>query len=408
MQKKAIPPNWKRYTLGDIYTERKEPGNDSLPVLSVSIHSGVSDGELDEEELGKKIKRIQDKSQYRKAMKGDLVFNMMRAWQGAIGVVRTDGQVSPAYIVARPNEKVYPPFMDYYMKTPRMIHAIHRQSYGVTDFRLRLYWDSFAPIPCVIPPLEEQKKITEILAAQDRVIALYNQKIEQLRLLKKYCLKKMFPKQGSNVPEIRFPGFTEPWEQRKLGDVGKARSGVGFPDTEQGGISGTPFFKVSDMNNDGNENEMNVANNYVTGAQITARRWSPIEEVPAIFFAKVGAAVMLNRKRLCRFPFLLDNNTMAYSLGKDQWDADFAKALFETVDLTSLVQVGALPSYNASDVEEMEIMLPEVSEQRQIGTYFRQLDHLITLHLRKREEEQKRKKLLMQLLLKGNVRINHL
>ena len=184
------------------------------------------------------------------------------------------------------------------------------------------------------------------------------------------------------TPTIRFSGFANSWEQRKLGEIGKARSGVGFPDSEQGGTSGMPFFKVSDMNNDGNENEMNVANNYVTDAQIVSRRWSPIEEVPAIFFAKVGAAVMLNRKRLCRFPFLLDNNTMAYCLDKDQWDADFAKAIFETIDLTSLVQVGALPSYNAGDVEAIEIMLPEVSEQRQIGAYFRQLDNLITLHQR--------------------------
>lgn len=167
-----------------------------------------------------------------------------------------------------------------------------------------------------------------------------------------------------------------------MGEVGKARSGVGFPDAEQGGSSGTPFFKVSDMNNAGNENEMNVANNYVTDAQIASRRWSPIEELPAIFFAKVGAAVMLNRKRLCRFPFLLDNNTMAYSLYKEFWDADFAKALFETVDLTSLVQVGALPSYNAGDVEAMEITLPKVPEQRLIGAYFRQLYTLITLHQR--------------------------
>ena len=91
---------------------------------------------------------------------------------------------------------------------------------------------------------------------------------------------------------------------------------------------------------------------------------------------------MLNRKRLCRFPFLLDNNTMAYSLYKEFWDADFAKALFETVDLTSLVQVGALPSYNAGDVEAMEIMLPKVPEQRLIGAYFRQLGTLITLHQR--------------------------
>ena len=136
------------------------------------------------------------------------------------------------------------------------------------------------------------------------------------------------------------------------------------------------------MNNAGNENEMTVANNYVTEAQTAARRWSPIEELPAIFFAKVGAAVMLNRKRLCRFPFLLDNNTMAYSLSKEFWDADFAKALFETVDLTSLVQVGALPSYNAGDVEAMEVKLPKVSEQRLVGAYFRQLDILITLHQR--------------------------
>ena len=174
------------------------------------------------------------------------------------------------------------------------------------------------------------------------------------------------------------------WEQRKLGDIGKARSGVGFPDAEQGGVTGIPFFKVSDMNLGGNENEMTVANNYVTAEQIAVHRWSPITELPAIFFAKVGAAVMLNRKRLCRFPFLLDNNTMAYSLSSTKWDADFAKALFGTVDLTSLVQVGALPSYNAGDVESMKIYLPSLLEQEQIGGFFKQLDDLITLHQRKR------------------------
>ena len=183
--------------------------------------------------------------------------------------------------------------------------------------------------------------------------------------------------------QLIHPFYTSSWEQRKLGDIGKARSGVGFPDTDQGGVTGVPFFKVSDMNLDGNENEMIVANNYVTAEQIADHRWSPITELPAIFFAKVGAAVMLNRKRLCRFPFLLDNNTMAYSLSPTKWDADFAKALFGTVDLTSLVQVGALPSYNAGDVESMGIYLPSLFEQEQIGAFFKLLDNLITLHQRK-------------------------
>ncbi len=173
------------------------------------------------------------------------------------------------------------------------------------------------------------------------------------------------------------------WEQRKLGEIGKAYSGVGFPDNEQGRTEGIPFFKVSDMNSIGNENELQNANNYVDIFQISRHKWKPITEVPAIFFAKVGAAVMLNRKRLVQYPFLLDNNTMAYSFEKGIWNISFGKSLFETIDLTSLVQVGALPSYNASDVEDIKIFLPSLPEQARIGTFFRQLDRLITLHQRK-------------------------
>ena len=242
----------------------------------------------------------------------------------------------------------------------------------------------------------EQQKIIAFFSAYDEKIALQKERVKILLEQKKGLLQKMFPQNGKTVPELRFPGFTGDWEQRKLGDIGKARSGVGFPNAEQGGVIGVPFFKVSDMNLDGNENEMTVANNYVTAEQIANHRWLPITELPAIFFAKVGAAVMLNRKRLCRFPFLLDNNTMAYSLSPTKWNADFAKALFETVDLTSLVQVGALPSYNAGDVESMEIYLPSLLEQEQIGAFFKQLDHLITLHQRKLELLKEIKKGLLQ------------
>ena len=198
-----IPADWTTYTLGDIYTERKEAGIPSLPILTVSIHSGVSDGALDDDELGKKVKRIDDKTQYRTTRSGDLVFNMMRAWQGAIGVVRSDGLVSPAYIVATPDKAlVHPPFMDYYMKTPEMVNRIHRKSYGVTDFRLRLYWDSFAMIDCALPPLAEQKKIAEILSAQDKLIALKEKLIEEKKRQKKYLMQQLL------TGKKRLPGFS--------------------------------------------------------------------------------------------------------------------------------------------------------------------------------------------------------
>ena len=186
------------------------------------------------------------------------------------------------------------------------------------------------------------------------------------------------------VPEIRFSGFTDPWEQRKLGELGFAQSGIGFPDAEQGGSEGIPFFKVSDMNTPGNERELVISNNYVTADQIARMSWHPICQVPAIFFAKVGAAVLLNRKRLVNELFLLDNNTMAFSMDPNRLDSQFGQSLFERIDLTSLVQVGALPSYNASDVEDMTVSLPDhMDEQRQIGRYLARLDSLITLHQRK-------------------------
>lgn len=197
-------------------------------------------------------------------------------------------------------------------------------------------------------------------------------------------------------PSIRFKGFTEAWEQRKLGEVGKCQSGVGFPDSEQGCKIGTPFYKVSDMNIYGNEHEMIYANNYVTDEQIARKNWKPITEVPAVIFAKVGAAIMLNRKRLCRFPFLLDNNTMTYKFN-NQWDTNFGKTLFEKTDLTELVQVGALPSYNATDVENLDIKIPnDINEQREIGEFFANIDHLITLHQRKYDKLVNVKKSMLE------------
>ena len=188
----------------------------------------------------------------------------------------------------------------------------------------------------------------------------------------------------NNVPEIRFAGFTDPWEQRKLGELGFAQSGIGFPNTEQGGTEGTPFFKVSDMNMSGNEHELIASNNYVTPEQIARMGWHPINQLPAIFFAKVGAAVMLNRKRLVNKPFLMDNNTMAFSMDPSLLNTQFGQSLFERLDLTCLIQVGALPSYNSSDVESITVSLPStMDEQRQIGECLCNINDLITLHQRK-------------------------
>ena len=187
---------WDQYTLGDLYTERNERGNETLQILTVSIHTGVSDGALEEDELGKSVRRSEDKTLYKHVYAGDLIFNMMRAWQGAIGVAKSEGMISPAYISAIPDERVYPPFMNYLLRRKEIISQINNLSYGVTDFRKRLYWDSFIKVKCCLPSVEEQKSITDVFEQLDTLITRQEHKIKALKTMKKFMLQNMFPQEG--------------------------------------------------------------------------------------------------------------------------------------------------------------------------------------------------------------------
>ena len=183
---------WEQRKLGDIYTERNERGNEGLGILSVSIHHGVSNGELDMGTLGKQVRRSEDKSLYKHVYSGDLVFNMMRAWQGAIGVVKSEGMVSPAYVSAVPDDSIFPLFMDYCLRRESIINQINNLSYGVTDFRKRLYWEPFTRVSIKIPSVDEQRKIAEILCQLDHLITLHQRELEKLQNIKKAMLEKMF------------------------------------------------------------------------------------------------------------------------------------------------------------------------------------------------------------------------
>lgn len=233
-----------------------------------------------------------------------------------------------------------------------------------------------------LPPIDEQIKIGTFFSNLDYLITLHQRKLDKLKQLKQGYLQQLFPQNGEKFPRVRFINFELEWEERKLGNIGKVQSGVGFPETEQGGTQGIPFYKVSDMNNLGNETEMKNSNNYVNTEQIMRKKWKPVETVPAIIFAKVGAAIMLNRKRLVKHSFLIDNNTMAY-IFYDSWDIKFGKTVFETINLPRYAQVGALPSYNGFDIESIVIKIPNISEQEKIGSFFKELDSYIILHQNK-------------------------
>lgn len=182
-----VPGHWEVRRVGGLFKEVNEAGNESLPILCVSIHDGVSDRELGEAEMDRKVTRSEDRSKYKRVLPGDLVYNMMRAWQGGFGAVSVEGMVSPAYVVARPTENVSTALVEQLLRTPNAVEEMRRYSRGVTDFRLRLYWEEFKGLSLVLPPPAEQTaiaafldretaKIDALVAEQRRLIELLKEK----------------------------------------------------------------------------------------------------------------------------------------------------------------------------------------------------------------------------------------
>ena len=234
-----------------------------------------------------------------------------------------------------------------------------------------------------IPNYKEQQQIGTFFKQLDNLITLHQRKFEKLTNVKKSMLEKMFPQNGSSYPEIRFKGFTDPWEQRKLGDVGETYTGLSGKTKADFGHGQARFITY-----------MNVFSNPISNPEMT----EPIEidpkqnevEVGDVFFTtssetpeEVGMSSVLLEKRgkiyLNSFCFgfrpteKIDSYYLAYMLRS------------ESAREKIILLAQGISRYNISKNKVMEIAvsLPSLDEQKLIGQYFRQLDNLITLHQRK-------------------------
>ncbi len=394
---KGFTDDWEQHKLENVFTKyqkRINPTQQNLELWSLTIDQG----------LVAKTKRYDRSFLVRKndifnlVPKGYFVYNPMNITLGTIDVNKYHSiAVSGYYIVLKSNDQFNVAFLASLLHTSSMINKYKRFSTGSLLEKQRLQFPNFAKVKIISPRLSEQTKIGLLMNQVNNLIDLQQRKLELLKQLKKAMLQQLFADKNSKQPNLRFKKFKGDWEQRKLGTVGKTQSGIGFPNKEQGGQKGVPFFKVSDMNNNGNEFEMTTSNNYVTEQQIISKKWKTITKVPAVIFAKVGAALMLNRKRLVTVPFLIDNNTMAYMFSKN-WDPYFGKVLFDTLNLPKYAQTGALPSFNGSDIENIKVMFPNQVEQQIIGCFFESINGLITHQQNRLTQLTALKKYLLQKL----------
>ena len=208
-----IPEHWEVYANRALFKERVEPGEEGLPLLSVSIHSGVSSEELAEEDNVRGRVKIEDKSKYNLVEPNDIVFNMMRAWQGAIGCVKVKGMVSPAYIIAQPLSRINSTYYEYQYRCPEFIQQMDRYSKGITDFRKRLYWDEFKQLVTVVPPEHEQENIVKYIEHESlKIVKAINLQERQIEKLKEYKATLI---NSAVTGKIRVPGVEDISAQSK-------------------------------------------------------------------------------------------------------------------------------------------------------------------------------------------------
>ena len=238
-------------------------------------------------------------------------------------------------------------------------------------------------MPVNLPSLVEQQAIGSFFSHLDDLITLHQRKYDKLVIFKKSMLEKMFPKDGESVPEIRFAGFTDPWEQRKLGEI--VSIGAGAPPSAFS-AGNFLYVKVDDLN-ESSHFQFDSAQRVDANTAV-----KPIRK-GSIIFAKRGAAILGNKVRVLGKTAYIDTNMMA--LEPRGVDADFLWLFINQTGLYRIADTSTIPQINNKHIEPYPVDIPNMAEQQAIGTFFSRLDDLITLHQRKLELLQDIKKSLL-------------
>ena len=283
----------------------------------------------------------------------------------------------------------------YYFKNRDITRHLTRQGAG----RYKLTKGTLENIPLAIPPTKtEQTAIANALSDADALIQSLTRLIAKKRQIKQGAMQTLLdPYENGRLKAG--------WEEKKLGEIGVFRGGSGFPTRYQGKTEGLyPFYKVSDMNNEGNEKLMVNANNWID-EKAKKEIGSITFPKNTIIFAKIGAAIFLERKKILNQESCIDNNMMGYVFDTNLYNVEYLHYLFQTIPLGKLVSTTALPSLNGKEISVQKYYFPNKLEQTRIATILSGMDAEIAALETKLAKYRHIKQGMMQNLLTGKIRL---
>ena len=263
---------------------------------------------------------------------------------------------------------------------------------GIPYIVLNMLTDLAIPFPSH----EEQYAIGVYFQQLDHLITLHQRKCDETKQLKKFMLQKMFPKNGEKNPEIRFEGFTDDWEQRKLGEVCEIKDSARIPNSEWS-ESGVPYIRASDVTNENTDGVLFISQERY---EFYKNRTGAPTKDDVLFNGggEIGKSLLITDEK----PIYVQGGAVLYAQTSKSRElvGQYLKTYFETTNAKSYIDAasagGTMRHFTLKPSQIMRILMPSVEEQEKIGEYFANLDQLITLHQRKCEKLKELKKFMLQ------------
>ena len=335
----------------------KEYYNGQIPFIrSAEINSEITELFLTEEGLKNSSARLVDV--------GDILYALYGATSGEVGRARLKGAVNQAILVIKPHKEYDSEFLTNWLRKSKesIVETYLQGGQG------NLSGTIVKELLVCSPSHTEQEEIGSFFYNLDNLITLHQRKLDRLKNIKKSMLDKMFPKDGEVVPEIRFKGFTDAWEQRKLGDVVEICSGRDYKHLSEGKI---PV--------------------YGTGGYMLSVSEALSYDKDAIGIGRKGT---IDNPYILKAPFWTVD-TLFFAIPLENKDLNFIFDLFQNVDWKKKDESTGVPSLTRTIINDIDFLEPRYKEQQVIGEFFSRFDNLITLHQRKLDKLKNIKKSML-------------
>ena len=366
---KGFTDDWEQRKLAELVTRYKDPvetPHDGYIRLGIRSHANGTFHEY--VEPGHEL----ETAQMHRVAANKLIFNITFAWEHAVAITTEDDAgklVSHRFPQFSLSELLRPEFLKYVILDEGFHHKLYLASPGGAGRNRVLKVDEALDYPIFFPSVEEQHKIGEFLNQLNDLITLHQRKLEDLRILKKSMLQKMFPSEGNSVPEVRFPEFTAAWEQRKFSDIAY-RVSTSCAEEE------LPRVEYEDIN---------------AGQGTLNKDLSEKESVKSGILFQPGDVLFGKLRPYLKNWLLSDFNGVAvgdwWVLRSIDMSSKFLYTLIQTdsyINAANLSAGSKMPRSDWNLVSNTEFAIPQdIAEQEQIGGFFSTLDDTITLHQRK-------------------------